>query len=87
MSWAASLPEPAETADAIKADNFTVSPPQLDDGPRAQFEAAIEAAANLAQEVDGPLRVSLSGHSNAEGDTGAPETIAVQLLEVRGTPA
>lgn len=81
MSWSATLPrdgvEPAASADEIDVEAFTLSPAELSEGSRSQFAAAIDVAKVLAGEVEGPVRVSCSGHSNRPNGTGAAEVISV----------
>lgn len=83
MSWSASTPETLENADDVNPSAFSTSPSDLADGPRSQFETAVEAAKHLADQVEGPMRISASGHSNADGNTGALEHTTVSISQIK----
>jgi hypothetical protein len=89
MSWTCSIPEvpPAELHDAI--DAAVPDPPELDAGPKAQFEAAKAAAQQLHEascvgEGSHMVTVRLAGHAASGPD---PSMVSVTLMELVPTLA
>lgn len=82
-TWSASTPETLEDAEAINAGAFSTSPSKLGDLPRQQFMAAVDAAKAMSAHVEGPIRVSASGHAKEDSGGGELEHATVSISQVK----